>query len=48
MPAMEDSVVIRTVTEHGMKYLSGEKDLDGAVNEMVQVLELYFAEKGKQ
>ncbi len=48
VPAMEDSVVIRTVTEHGMKYLSGEKELDGAVNEMARVLELYFAEKGKQ
>lgn len=43
-PAMEDPVVIRAVLDGGSGYLSGGKSLDGAVNEVVQTLELYLAE----
>lgn len=44
VPTMEDSIVIDTVVEYGAAYLKGEKDIDTAVNEITQKLELYFAE----
>ncbi|MED9903632.1 MAG: ABC transporter substrate-binding protein [Lachnospiraceae bacterium] len=44
VPAMEDTVVIDTVLESVMPCLRGEKDIETAVNEITQKLELYFAE----
>ncbi len=43
-PAMDDLVIIRTVLDGGASYLSGGKSLDGAVDEVVQKLELYLKE----
>ena len=43
-PAMEDSVVIDTVLDSAVPYLAGEKNLDTAVNEIMEKLELYDAE----
>ncbi|MBS6195551.1 MAG: carbohydrate ABC transporter substrate-binding protein [Clostridiales bacterium] len=43
-PSMEDSVVIDTVVECAWPYMNGEKDIETAVNEITQKLELYFAE----
>lgn len=43
-PVMEDSVVLRAVMDSGSGYLSGEKSLDGAVDEALKTLELYLAE----
>lgn len=45
-PAMEDPVAAETVSEQGARYLSGEQGVDETVNEIVRILELYFAEKG--
>lgn len=44
VPAMEDPIVIQTILESGMPYLSEKKKLDDTVNEIVQKLRLYFAE----
>ncbi len=43
-PVLEDSAIMRTVLDAGSGYLSGGKSLDGAVNEVLQMLELYLAE----
>ena len=43
-PAMEDSVVIDTILDSVVPYMSGKKNLDTAVDEIMQTLELYFAE----
>lgn len=44
-PAMEDNIVINTILENGIPYLSGEKEIDITVNEIVQSLELYLLER---
>ena len=44
VPAMEDPIVIQTILESGMPYLSEKKKLDDTVDEIVQKLRLYFAE----
>lgn len=46
VPAMEDPVAAEAVSKQGAKYLSGEQGMDETVNEIVRILELYFAEKG--
>ena len=43
-PAMEDNIVMNTIEDSAKPYLAGEKSLDTAVNEIMQTLELYFAE----
>lgn len=43
-PAMEDSVVIDTILDSVMPYMSGKKNLDTAADEIMQTLELYYAE----
>lgn len=43
-PAMEDTIILSTILESGASYLSGGTSLDGAVNEIMQTLELYLAE----
>ncbi len=43
-PAMEDNIIIHTILEHAAPYLSGEKEIDIAVNEIAQSLELYLLE----
>lgn len=44
VPAMEDSTVIDTVLDSAVPYLAGTKNLDTAVDEIMQTLELYYAE----
>ena len=44
-PAMEDTIIINTIWEKAAPYLSGEKDIDVTVNEIVQSLELYLLER---
>lgn len=43
-PTMEDGVVMDTVIEFGLPYMKGDKNLDTAVNEITQKLELYSGE----
>ncbi|HIU74989.1 MAG TPA: carbohydrate ABC transporter substrate-binding protein [Candidatus Pelethocola excrementipullorum] len=43
-PAMEDGIVIDAVIEYGLPYVRGEKELDEAVHDIMQKLELYYAE----
>lgn len=43
-PAMEEGIVIDAVTEYGLPYLRGDQELDAAVNDIMQKLELYYAE----
>ena len=43
-PAMEDNIVMNTIEDSAKPYLAGEKSLDTAVNEIMQTLEIYFAE----
>lgn len=43
-PTMENSVVIDTILDSAMPYLAGEKNLDTAVDEIMEKLELYYAE----
>ncbi len=43
-PAMEDSIVIDTILDSTNPYLAGEKNLDTAADEIIQKLELYYAE----
>lgn len=45
-PAMEDPMILRTITDSGNAYLSGNQTLDGAVTEIMQMLELHLAESG--
>lgn len=44
IPAMEEHIVIEIVLASGMPYLSGEKNIDDTVNEIVQKLQLYQME----
>lgn len=44
IPAMEDYIVIETVLKSGKAYLSGEKEIDDTVNEIIQKLQLYQME----
>lgn len=44
IPAMENSVVIRRVLKSGEDYLAGGKTVEETVNEICQMLDLYFAE----
>ena len=41
---MEDPIVIETMLESGEPYLSGEKEIDDTVAEMIQKLQLYQME----
>lgn len=44
IPAMEDPIVIETMLESGEPYLSGEKEIDDTVAEMIKKLQLYQME----
>lgn len=45
MPAMEDNIIINTIWEKAVPYLSGEKEIDVTVNEIAQSLDLYLLER---
>ncbi|MCI9083511.1 MAG: carbohydrate ABC transporter substrate-binding protein [Lachnospiraceae bacterium] len=44
-PAMEDNIIMNTILENAVPYLSGEKEIDVTVNEIIQSIELYLLER---
>lgn len=44
-PTMEDPVVIDTILDSVVPYLAGERNLDTVTDEIMQKLELYYAER---
>lgn len=44
-PTMEDPVVIDTILDSAVPYLAGERNLDIVTDEIMQKLELYYAER---